>query len=66
MGLRPASWVAPFGAIALGLVCVYAFGLLLSFRLARRIVNVIDGLSHAALRVGKGDFSLHVTDTEQD
>jgi sigma-B regulation protein RsbU (phosphoserine phosphatase) len=66
MGLRPASWVAPFGAIALGLVSAYAFGLLLSLRLARRIVNVIDGLSHASLRVGKGDFSVRVTDKEQD
>ena len=66
MGLRTASWVAPFGAIALGLVCAYAFGLFLSLRLARRIVNVIDGLSHAALRVGKGDFSVRVTDPEQD
>jgi serine phosphatase RsbU (regulator of sigma subunit) len=66
MGLRPASWVAPFGAIALGLVSAYAFGLFLSLRLAQRIVNVIDGLSHAALRVGKGDFSVRVTDVEQD
>ena len=66
MGLRTASWVAPFGAIALGLVSAYAFGLFLSLRLAQRIVNVIDGLSHAALRVGKGDFSVRVTDPEQD
>jgi hypothetical protein len=29
-------------------------------------VNVIDGLSHAALRVGKGDFSVRVMDPEQD
>jgi sigma-B regulation protein RsbU (phosphoserine phosphatase) len=40
--------------------------MLLSLRLARRIVNVIDGLSHAALRVGRGDFSVRVTDREQD
>jgi serine phosphatase RsbU (regulator of sigma subunit) len=66
MGLRPASWVAPFGAIALGLVSAYAFGLFLSLRLSQRIVNVIDGLSHAALRVGKGDFSVRVTDPERD
>jgi serine phosphatase RsbU (regulator of sigma subunit) len=66
MGLRPASWVAPFGAIALGLVSAYAFGSLLSLRLAKRIVNVIDGLRHAALLVGKGDFSVRVTDLEQD
>ncbi len=66
MGLRTASWVAPFGALALGLVGAYALGLFLSLRLAQRIVNVIDGLSHAALRVGKGDFSVRVTDPEQD
>jgi serine phosphatase RsbU (regulator of sigma subunit) len=66
MGLRTASWVAPFGAIVLGLVSAYAFGLFLSLRLAQRIVNVIDGLSHAALRVGKGDFSVRVADPEQD
>jgi serine phosphatase RsbU (regulator of sigma subunit) len=66
MGLRPASWVAPFGTLALGLVSAYALGLFLSLRLAQRIVNVIDGLSHAALRVGKGDFSVRVTDHEQD
>jgi serine phosphatase RsbU (regulator of sigma subunit) len=66
MGLRPASWVAPFAALAVGLVSAYVFGLFLSLRLAQRIVNVIDGLSHAALRVGKGDFSVRVTDPEQD
>ncbi len=66
MGLRTASWVAPFRAIALGLVSAYALGLFLSLRLAQRIVNVIDGLSHAALRVGQGDFSVRVTDPEQD
>jgi serine phosphatase RsbU (regulator of sigma subunit) len=66
MGLRTASWVAPFGGIALGLVSAYALGLVLSLRLAKRIVNVIDGLSHAAWRVGKGDFSVRVTDPERD
>jgi serine phosphatase RsbU (regulator of sigma subunit) len=66
MGLRTASWVAPFGGIALALISAYGFGLLLSLRLARRIVNVIDGLSDAALRVGQGDFSVRVTDAEQD
>jgi serine phosphatase RsbU (regulator of sigma subunit) len=66
MGLRTASWVAPFGAIALGLVSAYAFGLFLSLRLAQRIVNVIDGLSHAASRVGKGDFSVRVSDPGRD
>jgi serine phosphatase RsbU (regulator of sigma subunit) len=38
----------------------------LSLRLAQRIVNVIDGLSHAALQVGKGDFSVRITDPEKD
>ena len=66
MGLRTASWVSSLGGIALGLVSAYAFGLFLSLRLAQRIVNVIDGLSHAALRVGKGDFSVRVTDPKQD
>ena len=66
MGLRTASWVAPFGAITFGLIGAYAFGLFLSLRLAQRIVNVIDGLSHAAWRVGKGDFSVRVTDPEHD
>jgi HAMP domain-containing protein len=66
MGLRTASWVAPFGAISLGLVSAYAFGLFLSLRLAQRIVNVIDGLSHAAHRIGKGDFSVRVSVPEQD
>jgi nitrogen fixation/metabolism regulation signal transduction histidine kinase len=66
MGLRTASWVTPFGAISLGLVSAYAFGLFLSLRLARRIVNVIDGLSHAAHRIGKGDFSVRVSVPEED
>ena len=66
MGLRTASWVAPFGAITFGLISAYAFGLFLSLRLAQRIVSVIDGLSHAAWRVGKGDFSVRVTDPEHD
>ena len=66
MGLRTASWVAPFGAITFGLISAYAFGLFLSLRLAQRIVNVIDGLSHAAWRVGNGDFSVRVTDPEHD
>jgi sigma-B regulation protein RsbU (phosphoserine phosphatase) len=66
MGLRPASWVAPLGGIAFALGLVYACGLLLSARLSQRIVAVIDGLSHAALRVGKGDFSVRVDVPEQD
>ena len=66
MGLRTASWVSPLAGIALALVLVYAAGLLLSLRLSQRIVAVIDGLSHAALRVGKGDFSVRVAVSEQD
>jgi serine phosphatase RsbU (regulator of sigma subunit) len=66
MGLRPASYVAPLGTIAFALALVYACGLLLSARLSQRIVAVIDGLSHAALRVGKGDFSVRVAVPEQD
>lgn len=66
MGLRAASWVAPLGSIALALVLVYACGLLLSVRLSRRIVAAIEGLSHAALRVGKGDFSVRVAIPERD
>lgn len=41
-------------------------GLLVSIRLSQRIVAVIDGLSHAALRVGKGDFSVRVAVPDQD
>jgi HAMP domain-containing protein len=66
MGVRTASWVAPFGGIALGLVSAYAVDLVLSLRLAKRIVNVIDGLSHAAWRIGKGYFSVRVPDPERD
>lgn len=66
MGLRPASWVAPLGGIAFALCLVYAFGLLLSVRLSQRIVAIIDGLSHAALRVGKGDFSVRLAVPKQD
>jgi serine phosphatase RsbU (regulator of sigma subunit) len=35
-------------------------------RLSTRIVAVIDGLSHAASQVGKGDFSVRVAVPEQD
>lgn len=66
MGLRTASWVAPFGTIALRLVSVYGLGLFFSLRLARRIVNAIDALSGAAFRVGKGDLSVRVPDPEPD
>jgi sigma-B regulation protein RsbU (phosphoserine phosphatase) len=41
-------------------------GLFLSVRLSQRIVRVIDGLSRAALQVGKGDFSVRVAVPEED
>jgi serine phosphatase RsbU (regulator of sigma subunit) len=66
MGLRKASWISPFGGIALGLALVYLSGLLLAVRLSRRIVFAIDGLSSAAQRVGKGDFSVRLPAREQD
>jgi serine phosphatase RsbU (regulator of sigma subunit) len=66
LGTQTATWVSLLGAIALALVLLYAFGLLLSIRLSQRIVAVIDGLSHAALQVGKGDFSVRLAIPEQD
>jgi serine phosphatase RsbU (regulator of sigma subunit) len=66
LGMRTASWVSLLGAIALALLLLYAFGLLLSIRLSQRIVGVIDGLSHAALQVGKGNFSVRVAVPDQD
>jgi serine phosphatase RsbU (regulator of sigma subunit) len=66
MGLRKASWISPFGGIALGLALAYGVGLLLSVRLSQRIVYAIDGLSNAARRVGKGDFSVRLAVREQD
>ena len=66
VGMRTATWVSLLGAIAFSLVLVYAFGLLLSVRLSQRIVRVIDGLSQAALQVGKGDFSVRLAVPEQD
>jgi serine phosphatase RsbU (regulator of sigma subunit) len=66
MGLRTASWVSPFGGMALALVFVYGCGLVLSVRLSQRIVTVIDGLSHAAFRVGKGDFSVRIAVPKED
>jgi sigma-B regulation protein RsbU (phosphoserine phosphatase) len=47
-------------------VLVYTFGFFLSVRLSQRIVAVIDNLSQAAIRVGKGDFSVRVPVPEQD
>jgi serine phosphatase RsbU (regulator of sigma subunit) len=66
MGLRKASWVSPLIAIAFTLVLAYAGGMYLSLRLSRRIVTVIDTLSHAAHRIGMGDFSVRIQVTEED
>jgi serine phosphatase RsbU (regulator of sigma subunit) len=66
MGTRTATWVSLLGVIALALVTFYSLGLLLSIRLSRRIVAAIDGLTHAALQVGKGDFSVRLAVPEQD
>jgi serine phosphatase RsbU (regulator of sigma subunit) len=66
MGLRKASWISPFGGIGFGLALVYGAGLLLSVRLSQRIIAAIDGLSNAARRVGKGDFSVRLPVREQD
>jgi serine phosphatase RsbU (regulator of sigma subunit) len=66
LGMQRASWVSLLGGIGLALVFVYACGLLLSVRLSRRIVSAVDGLSQAAAHVGKGDFSVRVSSSEQD
>jgi serine phosphatase RsbU (regulator of sigma subunit) len=66
MGLRKASWVSPLIAIAFTLGLAYAGGMYLSLRLSRRIVTVIDTLSHAAHRIGMGDFSVRIQVTEED
>jgi serine phosphatase RsbU (regulator of sigma subunit) len=66
MGMRTATWVSLLGAIALALVILYALGLLVSIRLSQRIVAVVDGLSHAALQVGRGDFSIRLAVPAQD
>jgi serine phosphatase RsbU (regulator of sigma subunit) len=66
MGMQTASWVWVLTAIGIAVILVYLIGFLLSVRLSQRIVAAIDGLSRAALRVGKGDFSLRVTVPEQD
>jgi serine phosphatase RsbU (regulator of sigma subunit) len=47
------------------LIFVYGCGLALSTRLSRRIVAVIDALSHAALQVGKGGFAVRVAVPQQ-
>jgi HAMP domain-containing protein len=66
VGMRNATWVSLLGTVALALVLVYAFGFFLSVRLSQRIVAVIDNLSQAAIRVGKGDFSVRVPVPEQN
>lgn len=66
VGMRTATWVSLLGTVALALLLVYAFGFFLSVRLSQRIVAVIDNLSQAAIRVGKGDFSVRVPVPKQD
>jgi serine phosphatase RsbU (regulator of sigma subunit) len=66
MGLRKASWFSPLISIAFALGLAYACGMYLSFRLSRRIVTVIDALSHAAHQIGMGDFSVRVPVTQED
>ena len=66
MGLRRASWVSPLITIAFTLGLVYACGTWFSLRLSRRIVTVIDTLSHAAHQVGMGDFSVRIPVTGDD
>ena len=66
MGLRKASWVSPLITIAFTLGLAYACGTYLSLRLSRRIVTVIDALSHAAHRIGMGDFAVRVPVNEED
>jgi serine phosphatase RsbU (regulator of sigma subunit) len=60
MGLRRASWLAPMAILSLSIIAVYVGGLLVSARLSRQIVAMVNGLSHAARKVGKGDFSVRV------
>ena len=66
MGLRKASWFSPLISTAFALGLAYACGMYLSFRLSRRIVTVIDALSHAAHQIGMGDFSVRVPVTQED
>ncbi len=66
MGLRKASWISPFGGIGFGLALVYVAGFLFSARLGHRIVAAIEGLSAAARRVGRGDFSVRLPVRERD
>ena len=66
MGLHRASWLMPLGALGFTLASVYLCGLILSVRLSRRIVTLIDDLSHAAQQVGKGNFSVNIPHTGRD
>jgi HAMP domain-containing protein len=66
MGLRRASWVYPLMGIAFTFGLAYACGMWFSLRLSRRIVTVIDTLSHAAHMVGMGDFSVRIPVVEED
>jgi serine phosphatase RsbU (regulator of sigma subunit) len=66
MGLRRASWVSPLITIAFALGLVYACGIWFSLRLSGRIVTVIDTLSHAAYRIGMGDFTVRISVTAED
>ena len=66
MGLRRASWVFPLISIGSVLCLAYACGVFFSLRLSKRIVTVIDTLSHATHQVGLGDFSVSVPVDEQD
>jgi serine phosphatase RsbU (regulator of sigma subunit) len=66
MGLHRAAWIFPLIGIGSGLCLAYACGVFFSILLSKRIVTVIDGLSHAAHQVGQGDFSVAIPVTEQD
>jgi serine phosphatase RsbU (regulator of sigma subunit) len=66
MGLRRASWVFPLISIGSGFCLAYTCGMVLSLRLSRHIVTVIDTLSHASHQVGLGDFSVSIPVAEQD
>jgi HAMP domain-containing protein len=58
--------VSPLITIAFILGFAYAGGTYLSLRLSRRIVTVIDTLSHAAHRIGRGDFTVRIPATGED
>jgi serine phosphatase RsbU (regulator of sigma subunit) len=66
MGLRRASWVSPFLTLGSILVFAYVCGMYFSIRLGQRIVTTIDMLSHAADRIGMGDFSFRIPYTGKD